>query len=82
MQASLATARGSETATDDCWNRIGVHGDNSCTELRQHIHCRRCPVYATAATALLDRDLPPESIAAWTRHFAEPRAAAEAGANR
>lgn len=43
------------TAIDDCWNRIGVHGDKSCPLLVEHIHCRNCIVYANAATRLLDR---------------------------
>ncbi|BBP85010.1 MULTISPECIES: chemotaxis protein CheW [unclassified Pseudomonas] len=40
---------------DDCWNRIGVHGDKSCERLQDHIHCRNCEVHAAAATRLLDR---------------------------
>ncbi|WEK30018.1 MAG: chemotaxis protein CheW [Candidatus Pseudomonas phytovorans] len=40
---------------DDCWNRIGVHGDKQCPLLERHVHCRNCEVYATAATRLLDR---------------------------
>lgn len=40
---------------DDCWNRIGVHGDKSCERLAEHVHCRNCEVYAAAATYLLDR---------------------------
>jgi len=40
---------------DDCWNRIGVHGDKQCPLLERHIHCRNCQVYASAATRLLDR---------------------------
>ncbi|MGE7993490.1 chemotaxis protein CheW [Pseudomonas sp. NPDC089554] len=40
---------------DDCWNRIGVHGNKACPLLEQHIHCRNCEVYAAAATRLLDR---------------------------
>lgn len=40
---------------DDCWNRIGVRGDKSCPLLDEHIHCRNCAVYASAATRLLDR---------------------------
>ena len=40
---------------DDCWNRIGVHGDKQCPLLEQHVHCRNCEVYAAAATRLLDR---------------------------
>ena len=42
-------------AIDDCWNRIGIHGDKSCPLLVEHIHCRNCAVYAAAATRLLDR---------------------------
>lgn len=42
-------------AIDDCWNRIGIHGDRSCPLLPQHIHCRNCAVYSVAATRLLDR---------------------------
>jgi chemotaxis-related protein WspD len=42
-------------AIDDCWNRIGIHGDRSCPLLAEHIHCRNCPVYSAAATSLLDR---------------------------
>jgi chemotaxis-related protein WspD len=40
---------------DDCWNRIGIHGDKSCPLLAEHIHCRNCAVYASAAVRLLDR---------------------------
>lgn len=40
---------------DDCWNRIGVFGDKSCTRLEAHIHCRNCEVYSAAAITLLDR---------------------------
>jgi chemotaxis-related protein WspD len=40
---------------DDCWNRIGIHGDRSCPLLEEHIHCRNCSVYSAAATRLLDR---------------------------
>jgi chemotaxis-related protein WspD len=42
-------------AIDDCWNRIGIHGDRSCPLLEDHIHCRNCSVYSAAATRLLDR---------------------------
>ncbi|APC15748.1 chemotaxis protein CheW [Pseudomonas frederiksbergensis] len=42
-------------AIDDCWNRIGIHGNKSCPLLVEHIHCRNCAVYSAAATRLLDR---------------------------
>src|SRR5271170_5539994 len=59
-------------AVVECWNRIGVHGDGSCPELTQHIHCHNCPTYSAAAARLLDRDVPPGHLEGWTRHFAEP----------
>ena len=60
--------------TSGCWETIGVHGDSSCEELAQHIHCRNCPVYSTAAQGLLDRPIPQEEIAAATaRVAAQPR---------
>ena len=37
-------------AVDDCWNRIGIHGDKSCERLAAHVHCRNCEVHAAAAT--------------------------------
>lgn len=55
----------------DCWNRIGVRGDGSCPELIRYVHCRNCPIYAAAAVALLDRDLPPNYLTDWTSHFAQ-----------
>jgi len=50
----------------DCWNTIGVRGDSSCKELVQHIHCRNCPVYSSAAAHLLDREPTADYIAHWT----------------
>ncbi|OZI46701.1 chemotaxis protein CheW [Bordetella genomosp. 5] len=47
--------RGDLPDVDDCWNRIGIHGDGSCERLREHVHCRNCAVYASAARQLLDR---------------------------
>ena len=59
-------------AIDDCWNRIGIHGDKSCPLLADHIHCRNCSVYSAAATRLLDRY-------ALQHDDRRPVAAAEAG---
>lgn len=64
----------SRAAINDCWNRIGVRGDSSCPELKQHIHCRNCPVYSAAAVDLLDTDPPPEYLDHWTRQIAQDKA--------
>jgi chemotaxis-related protein WspD len=50
----------------NCWNQIGVEGDRSCPELEQYIHCRNCPVYASAGRSLLDREVPPGYLEEWT----------------
>ncbi|POA27998.1 MULTISPECIES: chemotaxis protein CheW [unclassified Pseudomonas] len=52
---SLNVTHADAQAIDDCWNRIGIHGDKSCPLLIEHIHCRNCAVYSAAATRLLDR---------------------------
>ncbi|WP_347904367.1 chemotaxis protein CheW [Pseudomonas purpurea] len=52
---SLNVTHDDAQAIDDCWNRIGIHGDQSCPLLTEHIHCRNCAVYSAAATRLLDR---------------------------
>ena len=44
---------------DDCWNRIGVCGDQSCPELPRFVHCHNCPVFATASERLLSSPPPP-----------------------
>jgi chemotaxis-related protein WspD len=61
----------------DCWNKIGVRGDSSCRELEEHVHCRNCPVHAAAAVALLDREMPADYLADWTRHVAREKPATE-----
>ena len=70
----------SQTAVDDCWNRIGVFGDKRCPQLERHIHCRNCEVYSAAAIALLDRygtQLEPDSNA-----YGQAEANAELGEQR
>jgi len=70
--AGLALTMDDTQAIDDCWNRIGIHGDKSCPLLADHIHCRNCSVYSAAATRLLDRY-------ALQHDDRRPVAAAEAG---
>lgn len=72
-----ATTAISRTSVNDCWNRIGVHGDGSCPELKQHIHCRNCPVYTDAAAHLLNSSAPSHYLTEWTRHYARPKTVVE-----
>lgn len=56
-------------AIDDCWNRIGVLGDQSCPKLVQAVHCRNCEVYADAARRNLQRPVGGEYRREWAAHF-------------
>jgi chemotaxis-related protein WspD len=51
----------------DCWNRIGISGDQSCPELEVHIHCRNCPVFEAGARSFFDRPAPPGYLDEWAR---------------
>jgi chemotaxis-related protein WspD len=61
-------------AIDDCWNRIGVSGDQSCDKLEQHIHCRNCEVYSGAAQRNLQRAVSAGYREEWASHFRQPAA--------
>ena len=63
---------------DDCWNRIGVVGDQSCPKLEQHIHCRNCEVYAGAAQRNLQRAVGADYQRDWASHFRQVDQAAGA----
>ena len=53
------------TLLADCWNSIGVSGDQSCPKLAAAIHCRNCEVYAGAAQRNLQRPVDPGYRAHW-----------------
>jgi chemotaxis-related protein WspD len=62
---------------DDCWNRIGVFGDRSCSELPSCEHCRNCPVYSAAGRSLLERLPPGDYLQEWTTVLAEDKRGSE-----
>jgi chemotaxis-related protein WspD len=61
-------------AIDDCWNRIGVSGDQSCEKLALHVHCRNCDVYSGAAQRNLQRAVGAGYREQWATHFRQPAA--------
>jgi chemotaxis-related protein WspD len=63
----------------DCWNTVGVWGNSTCAALKQHIHCRNCPVHGAAAVQLLDRELPDDYRREWTNHIAAATKTTAAG---
>jgi chemotaxis-related protein WspD len=56
----------------DCWNVIGVNGDQSCERLQQVVHCRNCEVYAAAALQNLQRPVGEDYKKEWAAHFRQP----------
>lgn len=62
-------------AIDPCWNRIGVFGDQRCEKLPEHVHCRNCDVYQTAAQRIMQRRLPVGYEHDWANWFGEERQA-------
>lgn len=46
-----------------CWRDIGIHGDRSCPELIELIHCRNCDRYAQGVRILFERTRSDEAIA-------------------
>jgi chemotaxis-related protein WspD len=50
------------TTLNDCWNKIGVRGNGTCSQLTLHTHCHNCPTYSAAAVSILDRAVLGEPI--------------------
>ena len=48
----------------------GSSGDRSCPELVTHIHCRNCPVFASAARTFFERPAPQRYLEEWTQWLA------------
>ena len=66
---------------EDCWNKIGVVGDQSCPKLVQHIHCRNCEVYASAAQQNLQRPVDAQYRRHWADSFRQAEQSADADAS-
>ena len=67
--AQGASAAAPALAIHDCWNRIGVAGDQSCARLAEVVHCRNCDVYASAAQRNLQRAVGADYQRDWANHF-------------
>jgi chemotaxis-related protein WspD len=68
-----------ESVNKYCWKEKGIFGDGSCRELALLIHCRRCPVYATAGRRHLDRELPAKYLEERAKVMAMPKEMARMG---
>ena len=57
------------TLDGSCRLQIGVWGDRSCAALREHTHCRNCPVYVDSGRRLLDRPPSAAQIEDWQQRL-------------
>ncbi len=57
---------------NECWRKIGVTGDRTCSELDTYVHCRNCPVMAEAARTFFDREAPAGYLESWSGILEEP----------
>lgn len=75
----MTTLIGSESldTIKDCWNHIGVVGDQSCPKLQDYVHCRNCDVYADAAQRNLQRPVDAHYQQDWASHFRQLGAGGE-----
>lgn len=66
---------------DDCWNHIGVWGNEQprCEKLATHIHCRNCEVYSEAGRKILERRLPAQYESSWASVYAREKTVDVAG---
>ncbi len=67
----------SPTTTEKCWRQIGAWGDQSCTELKTHLHCHNCPVYVDSGRHLFQQTAPPSYLDEWHEVLAQETAAAD-----
>ena len=60
---------------NDCWNSIGVWGDQSprCERLKNIIHCHNCEIYTQAGHQLLSRPAEESYLAEWKANLNQPR---------
>ena len=59
---------------ENCWRHVGVQGDRTCSELSTFVHCRNCPVLASAARRFFDRPAPAGYLEWWQELLEQPEA--------
>jgi chemotaxis-related protein WspD len=65
----------SEEKRENCWNRIGVWGQEEprCPRLPKVIHCRNCEVFTRAGRDLLEREMPENYREEWVQVFVDKK---------
>jgi chemotaxis-related protein WspD len=57
----------------NCWQEIGIAGDQSCPVLETVTHCYNCKVYGEAGQSLFERPAPEGYLEEWLERLAKPR---------
>ncbi|RDH81225.1 MAG: hypothetical protein DIZ80_14055 [endosymbiont of Galathealinum brachiosum] len=60
---------------NDCWNKIGVWGDQSprCERLKDLTHCHNCEIYSQAGSLLLSRPAEESYLSEWKNNLNQQR---------
>ena len=60
---------------NDCWNKIGVWGDQSprCERLKDLTHCHNCEIYSQAGSQLLSRPAEESYLSEWKNNLSQQR---------
>lgn len=60
---------------DDCWNHIGVWGDESprCEKLKEVIHCRNCDKFSYSGQQILEQPLSEEYLDDWAKVYSREK---------
>ena len=58
-------ADSSPTIGDKCWRQVGAWGNQTCQELKTHVHCHNCPVYVESGRYLFNHKAPEGYLEDW-----------------
>jgi len=60
---------------NDCWNKIGVWGDQTprCERLKDIIHCHNCDIYSQSGSQILNRPAPAGYLEEWKSILSQKR---------
>jgi len=61
------------TNVDNCWEKIGIFGDNTCGTLQNVEHCYYCEVFKQAGRKIFNKETPQEFIKEWTEIYSKAK---------
>jgi chemotaxis-related protein WspD len=58
---------------DNCWEKIGIFGDNTCEILPNVEHCYYCDVFKKAGRDIFNKAIPQNFIEEWTEIYSKAK---------